>query len=88
MVRPDQVDGNRGFAYVGRLFHGWKYSSQVEPCSMDGQAPAMSIFPVREGLSRGACALREGNRKMRVMRFSALHPAWSARVQHDFESPP
>jgi hypothetical protein len=28
VIWPDQVDGDGGFAYVGRLFHGRKYSSR------------------------------------------------------------
>jgi len=52
VIRPDQVDGDGGFAYVGRLFHGRKYSSRPKARSGAGRIPWLSCVAAEVAASR------------------------------------
>jgi len=52
VVRPDQVDGNGGFAYVGRLFHGRKYSSRPKAWSEAGRILSPRCIVLESGRGR------------------------------------
>lgn len=52
MFRTNQVDGNGGFAYVGSLFHGRKYSSGFKACAAGGPLRCFPARPLTPAASR------------------------------------
>ena len=52
VVRPDQVDGDGGFAYVGRLFHGRQYSLRPKAWLRAGHIRRRWTARVEAGVDR------------------------------------